>query len=233
MLSQRLGEENISPEGSLDLVFFDKPVRGVGASNHLAHLRLLHGRKHGCAAEVYEWLCAQPDILLREETCGRLIHQMTMLNHLDACSNRASDGVWRIGVGRNIGSPIGSCFDGRPQFSLTEGGHIQWAERRSDAAACRQLDLRCALHELFARSLANRVGAVGDHASTELLDAARSAETLRQLPELTEVAMPPRDCDDGTRRIDARAYHDPLIDGALQREGRAAHVPDGGEPAHQ
>ncbi len=54
-----------------------------------------------------------------------------------------------------------------------------------------------------------------------------------QVAELAEIAMPAGHGDHGAGRIDARSRDDALVYGALKAERWPAHVPNGGETAHQ
>ena len=106
--------------------------------------------------------------------------------------------------------------------------------RRRDAAAGGELDVHGAAHELLAHAQADLVGAVGDGRMPGMVDErARCAERSRQIANVAEVTVPTGHRDDRARGIDARADHDAVVDDVLQREAVAAHVADGGEPAHQ
>src|SRR4029078_12463577 len=78
-------------------------------------------------------------------------------------------------MGGNVSAPVIGSFNGRPQLGLGEGGDIEWAERRSNAAARRELDLRSPLHKLLARTQANLIRAVRHHAGAKLFHAAEHA----------------------------------------------------------
>ena len=89
------------------------------------------------------------------------------------------------------------------------------------------------MHELLAGAHAHLVGAVRDHGAADLLHAVEhAADRPRQIGELAEIPMPARDSDHGAGRIDARAFDDAFVDGALETEHRAAHVANRGEAAH-
>jgi len=90
------------------------------------------------------------------------------------------------------------------------------------------------LHELFARTHADLVGAVRHHGAADLLHAGEhAADRPRQIGELAEIPMPAGDSDHGAGRIDARALDDALVDGALETERRPAHVANGGDARRQ
>ena len=113
-------------------------------------------------------------------------------------------------MGADIRAPVLGRFHRGPQFGFGEGGRIKRSERRRDAAAGGQLDLRRALHELLAHAQAHLVRAVGDHGSAKLLDAAEhSADGARQIGEVAEVAVTGGHRDDRAGRIDARPRHVP------------------------
>ena len=159
---------------------------------------------------------------------------MPVLDDLDAGRDRPLDRNRRVGVRADIGAPVLGRFDRGAKLGLGECRRVKRAERRGDTAACRELDLGRALHELLARPHPDLVGAVGDHAATELLDAIEHpADGSRQIGQLAEIAVAAGDGDHRAGRIDARPRQHALVDRAFQAEARAAHVADRGEAAHQ
>ena len=159
---------------------------------------------------------------------------MAVLDAFHAGCDRALDRGRRVGVGADIGAPVLGRLDRGAQLGLGEGGHVERAERRGDAAAGRELDLRCALHELLAHAQAHLVRAVGDHAAAELLDTAEhAAEGPRQIGELAEIAVAAGDGDHRAGRIDARSRQRRPRRWRASDRRRPAHVADGGEAAHQ
>ena len=162
------------------------------------------------------------------------VHQVAVLDALDAGGDRPLDRSRRVGMGAEIRAPVFRGFDGGAQLGLGERGHVERAERGRHAAACRQLDLRRALHQLLAHAKAHFVRAVGNHGSAKLLDTAEhAAKGPRQIGELAEVAVTAGHRDDRPGRIDARPGQQPFVDGAFQAESGPAQVADGGEAAHQ
>ena len=113
----------------------------------------------------------QPDMLFGHQLCGGLIHEVTVLDALDARGDRPLNRLGRVGMNGDVGVPVLSRFDGGVQLGLGECRDVQRAMRRGHAPACHQLDLRRAQHELLADPQANLVGTVGDHGGADLLDA--------------------------------------------------------------
>ncbi len=179
-------------------------------------------------------LGAQPDALVGDQFGGCLVHQVAVFDALHAGGDRALDRDGRVRVHGDIGAPVLGGFNGGAQLGLGEGGRVERAVGRCHAAACRQLDLRCALHELLAHAHANFIRTVRDHGGSGQLPAGLGcAERSRQFEWLAEVAVATGDGDDGAGREDARADNRALVDGALESEGRPTHVANGRESAHQ
>ena len=106
--------------------------------------------------------------------------------------------------------------------------------RRRHAAAPSHLDLRGALHELFANTHTYFVWAVGDRAAAHLLLARkRGSDRSRQFECPAEVAVTAGDRNDRTGRVDTRTGDEALVDSALKAEGRAAQIAHGRETAQQ
>jgi hypothetical protein len=87
--------------------------------------------------------------------------------------------------------------------------------------------------ELLAHPQPNRIRTIGDDAGAGLLHATERAGDARHIGQRTQVTMTACGSYHGAGRINARARHEPLVDRLLQREGRAAKIPDRGETAHQ
>ena len=154
--------------------------------------------------------------------------------HFDSRRDRSLDRNRRIGVGGDVSAPVLGSLDGGPQLGFGEGGYIEGAEWRRNAAARRQLDLRGPLHQLLARAHANLIRTVRDHAAANFFHAAEhAADRSRQIGKLPEVAMATGDRDYGTGRVDARAGDEILIDSPLEPKGRSAHVANGREAPHE
>ena len=135
---------------------------------------------------------------------------------------------------RRVGISVASRLDAGTELGLAEGQHVQRGARRCDASAAHELDLRSALEELFAHPQTNLVRAVGDIGGARLLHEAQwTARTPRQIGQRRIVAVAAGRRDHGAGRIDARPGREPVVDCLLQREGRAAEIPDGGKAAHQ
>ncbi len=117
---------------------------------------------------VGERLGAQPDAFLGHQLGGPLVHQMAVLDALHASGDRPLDRHRRIGVHRDVGTPVLGGLDSGAQLGLGEGGRVEWAVRRGHATAGRQLDLCRAQHELLAHAHADFIGTVRDHGGTEL-----------------------------------------------------------------
>jgi hypothetical protein len=172
--------------------------------------------------------------LLGHEAGGGVIHQVPVLYAFDARRDRALDRDRGIGVGGDVSAPILGRLDGGPQLGFSERGHIERAEGRRNAAARRELDLRCPLHELLARAHANLIGAVRDHAGPDFFHSAQhAADRSRQIGKVPEVTVAAGDRYHRTGRVDTRAGDEAVIDSAFQPEGRAAHVAHGCEAAHE
>src|SRR5262249_57974777 len=119
------------------------------------------------------------------------------------------------------------------EFCEGEGVHIRRAVGCRDAAARRQLDLRCTLHELLAHSHADLIRTVGDHGGPELLAATQwRADDTRQFPGLAEIAVTAGDGDHGTGWEDAWTDYGTLVDRLLEPKRRTAQVANGRETPH-
>src|SRR5262249_39546385 len=103
---------------------------------------------------------------------------------------------------------------------------------RRHPTTTRQLDLRCAQHELLAHTQADLIRAVGEQAAADLFHARPSAaHGARHFERLAEVAMTTGDGDDGAGRVDAGRGDAAVVDGALAPERRPARVANSGDPA--
>ena len=159
---------------------------------------------------------------------------MAVLDAADAGGDRAADRDGGVGVDGDVGAPVFGGFDGGPQLGLGEGRGVERAVGRGDAAAGRELDLRRAEQQLFARAEADFIGAVGDHAAADLFHAGeRAAGGAGHFELLAEVAVAAGDGDHRAGGVDARAGGEAFVDRALEAEGGAAEIADGGEAAEE
>ena len=185
-------------------------------------------------AEVEEGLRAQPYSLVGDQPGRGVVHQMAVLDDFDARRDRALDRYRCVGMGADVSAPVLGGFDRGAKLGLGEGRNVERAERGGDAAASRQLDLRCAQHQLLAHAKPYFVRAVGNHGAAKLLDAAQHpAKGPWQVDRLTKVAVAAGDGDDRTGRIDPWPGQHAFVDRAFQAERGTAKVADGGEAAHQ
>ena len=94
--------------------------------------------------------------------------------------------------------------------------------------------IRQAPRRSCSRAEADFVRAVGDHAGAELFHAGeRAAGRAGHFVLLAEVAVAAGDSDHGAGRVNPRAGREAFVDGALEAEGGAADVADGGETAEK
>ena len=161
--------------------------------------------------------------LLGHQLRGRVVHQMAVLDALDAGRDRALDRRRRVGVHGDVGAPVLGRFDRGAQLGLGEGRDVERAERRGDAAAGRQLDLRwrpaSAARARAARTSSGLSAIMLPPICSMRLS--RPPMRARQLGELAEVAVAAGDGDHRAGRIDARARNEALVDGPLEPESRA------------
>ncbi|MDT4855375.1 hypothetical protein FQZ97_897270 [compost metagenome] len=144
------------------------------------------------------------------------------------------DGSRGVGVHRDVGAPVFGRFHRGTKFRFGEGGDIQRAVGRGDAAAGGELDLRGALHQLFTDADTHFIGRVGDGDVAGLLQVrGGTADGAGQVDRLAKIAVAAGDGNHRARWKDAWAGHHVLIDGPLEGEHRATHVAHGGETAHQ
>lgn len=112
-----------------------------------------------------------------------------MIDAHDASLYRLAHRTRGVGVYRDASATVLRGFHRRTQFREGVLRNIQWVVPRCHAAAGHQLDLRCAQCQLFASTLANRVGAVGDRGCTRPLAEAERAGRCRQYVRESKVAM--------------------------------------------
>jgi hypothetical protein len=188
----------------------------------------------GGSSVVGEGLEAQPDALLRDQLGGRLVHQVAVLDDLDACGDRPPHGGRGVRVHADIGAPVLGRLHRGPQLVLGEGRDVERTVRRGHAPAGRQLDLRSPEQELLARADPHLVRRIGHHgAAHDLHPRQRTAQLPRQRGRAAEIAVAASDGDDRPRRIDARPGYQTFVDGALQPERRPSEVAHAREAAHQ
>ena len=157
-----------------------------------------------------------------------------MLDALCASRDRALDGCGRVGMHGNIGPPVVRRLDRRAKLWLREGGDIKRTVRRRHAAAAGQLDLRCAQHQLLARTNAHFIWTIGNDACTKLLHPRqRIADLARQIERLAEIAVATGNRDDSAARIDAGPDDDPFVNRSFKSERGPAQIANRRETAHQ
>ena len=157
-----------------------------------------------------------------------------MLDALCAGRDRTLDGGGRVGMHGDISPPVVRRLDGGAKLWLREGGDIERAVRRCHAAAAGQLDLRCAQHQLLARTNAHFIWTIGNDACTELLHARlRIADLARQIERLAEIAVATGNRDDRATRIDAGPDDDPFVNRSFKSERGPAQIANRRETAHQ
>src|SRR5215475_15066717 len=105
------GKQNVGAERSLEMVLFCKPVDGIGALDHLLHLRLFRRTElRGSALSIpcEKRLRTEPDALFCHQLRRLLVHQVSVLNAFHSSGDRTLDGLRRVGMGADIGAPIPS-----------------------------------------------------------------------------------------------------------------------------
>ena len=129
-----------------------------------------------------EGLNAQPHALVRHRFRGRLVHQMPVLDALNARSDRTLNGGGRVRVRRDVSVAIGGRLHAGAKLGLAERQHVQGGARRRHASASDKFYLRRALEELLAHPQAHFVGAVGDIGGSRPLHGAHwTARAARQI----------------------------------------------------
>ena len=117
------------------------------------------------------------------------------------------------------------CPDGRfnrgAQFGPGEGGHVDRTESDDTPPPAVNLTWKAPCIKLSRNSQAHLVRAVRDNGAADLLHAGkRAAGCAGEVGELAEIPMSTGNGDHGAGGIDARAFDDAQVDGALETEHR-------------
>ena len=154
-----------------------------------------------------------------------------MLDRAHAGADRALDGFRRIGVGKHVTAKGLRLFDGGRDFVLRELQAVERVPRRGHAAGDEDLDLVCALAELFAHGLAHVAHAVGClHQERQRVAALAGRLTCRPA---AGVAVAAGHADGASRNEEAWAVNGAVFDSLPYAPVRAAGVPDGREATAQ
>ena len=172
--------------------------------------------------------------LLGDELGGRLVHQVAVLDAFHSAADRCLNCARRIGVHGDIGAPVLRRVDRGAELGFGILADVDRIVVRGHAAAGGELELARAEHQLLAGALEHAIDAVGDRAAADRLDPAqRRVRGSGNFIGKAEVAMAAGLRDHRARRPDAGSRARGPVDRALQAEGRAGHVADAGEAAHE
>jgi hypothetical protein len=159
---------------------------------------------------------------------------MPVLDASDAASDRGLDRAGCVGVHGDIGAPVLRRVDCGAELGLCVLADVDRIVVRGHAAAGSELELARSQHELLASALEHAIDAIGDGAAADRVAAAQGR--VRRCGNFigeAKVAVAAGLRDHRARRPYPGAGREPIVDCALQAEGRPGHVPNAGETTHQ
>lgn len=158
---------------------------------------------------------------------GRVfLKELTVLNRHDAQVERTAYSVIEIEMGSNIGSTRRRFLHGRSDFGVGVLGCFKRALVAGDTASHHDFHVRCARVEVRANGRAHLIGAVGDVVYSVPPGAALLRSRLafeHEIPVTRGLAY------HAGGAVNARPFHEPLVDDTPQPVRHAPHVTHGCE----
>ena len=155
-----------------------------------------------------------------------------MVDAADARTDGRLNGSWRIGMDRDIGAPVRRRGHRRAHFILGVLGDVERVEVGRDSAAGHDLDLACALHQLFAHPAEHLRYAIGNRGVTIAFGGVQRRRIgARKIGHKPEVAVPGGLRDGGAAGPYSRPGDEALVNGAFQPEGGSTEIAHRGEAA--